>query len=473
MGETAVETQVAILGGGPGGYAAAFRAAQRGLDTVVVSDDPGLGGVCLLRGCIPSKALLEMTARMELAREASAAGIDFPDPEVDPAALSEWSDGVVAELTGGLDTLAEARDVRVIQGTGRFQDSRTLRVTDGEVDRVEFEHAIVATGSAPTPLPGVEFGGPILDSAAALALEEVPERLLVVGAGYVGLELGTVYARLGSQVTVVEMADRILPGMDPELAGPLASRLEELFHEIRLESAVDDLAPSDEGVTLTTEEGEESFDAALVAVGRAPRTEELGLENTDATLDDDGYLEVDGARRTSDERIFAVGDVTGGLGLAHEAMREGKVAADVIAGEPAAFEPRAVPAVVYTDPQVAFCGVDPSSPEADGRELRSERIPLWALGRSRTQLPGDRDAGFMKLTVDAETDRLVGVGMTGRHVESLIAEAALALEMGATARDLALTIHPHPTLSEGLAEAAERLLGLPTHVPTTGTQEQG
>lgn len=461
MGDSTAKAEVAILGGGPGGYAAAFRAAQRGLDTVLITDDEGLGGVCLLRGCIPSKALLEMTGRMELAREAGVAGIRYQEPEVDPDELRAWCDQVVEGLVSGLDTLAEARNVRVVRGRGHFESSSSIRIEDGDLSVVEFQHAIVATGSRPASLPGVDFGGRVMDSAAALRLESIPERLLVVGAGYVGLELGTVYARLGSRVTVVEVEDRILPLMDPELAEPLAERLGELFHEIRLETGVDEVVSDEDGVTVTVDGEEEDFDAVLVAVGRMPATDDIGLGNTGVTLDDDGYIRVDETRRTDDQRIFAVGDVTGGLGLAHEAMREGKVAADVLAGEPAAFDVRAVPAVVYTDPQIAWCGLDPSSVEAEDRSLRTERFPLNALGRARTM---GEARGLVKLTVDPSTNRILGVGMTGRHVESLISEAALALEMGATATDLALTIHPHPTLSEGLSEAAERVLGIPTHI---------
>ena len=472
MGETAVSTELVVVGGGPGGYATAFRAAQRGLDTTLVSDEAaGLGGVCLLRGCIPSKALLEMTGRMDRAREAAEAGIRFGDPEIDLDALRDWTGEVVRGLVEGLGELAEARGVRVVEGRGRFESSSRLRVLDADVTEVEFEHAVVAAGARPVALPDVPFGGAVWDSARALELPEVPDRLLVVGAGYVGLEMATVYARLGSAVTVVEEEDRILPLADPELAAPLARRLEGLLEELRLETRVRSLEAEEDGVVAELGGDGERFDRVLVAVGRAPATEELGLEETEVTRDDDGFLVVDEERRTRDPRIFAVGDCTAGKGLAHEAMGQGKVAADVIAGEAAAWDPRAIPAVVYTDPQVAWCGLTEAEAREGGGEVRVARFPLAASGRART-MAGSATDGLVKLMAD-DHGRLLGAGFTGPHVESLVAEAALALEMGATAADLALTIHPHPTLSEPLAEAAELLEGVPTHVAAPDGHDRG
>ena len=473
MGETAVETEVVVIGGGPGGYAAAFRAAQQGLGTTLISDESqGLGGVCLLRGCIPSKALLEMTGRIDLAREAGEAGIGFSEPDVDTGKLRDWCSGVVEALTSGLESLAEEKGVRIIQGRARFESSSRLRVDDSEVTAVEFGHAVVATGARPVELPDLPFGGPVWDSERALALEEIPERLLVVGAGYVGLELGTVYARLGSSVTVVEMEDRILPMVDPDLVKPLAERLGERFEEIRLETRVEGAEVKDDEVTVKLSGGEETFDRVLVAVGREPVTEDLGLEETGVERDEDGFLLVDETRRTGDERIFAVGDCTGGWGLAHEAMAEGKVAADILAGKPAAWDVRAVPAVVYTDPQIAWCGLMEDEARADDGEVEVGRFPFTSSGRART-MGVSATEGLVKLVADGNTGRLLGMGVTGRHVEALVAEAALALEMGATAMDLALTIHPHPTLSEALMEAAEILLGLPTHHTTSGGAGSG
>lgn len=474
MGEMSVSTEVLVLGGGPGGYAAAFRAAQRGLDATLVTDEAdGLGGVCLLRGCVPSKALLEMTARIDMAAEAGEAGIRFDAPKVDRDALGAWKDDVVDTLISGLDALAEKRGVRVVEGRGRFESSSRLHVEDADVGAVDFDHAVVATGSRPTPLPDVPFGGPVWDSERALELVEIPESLLVVGAGYVGLELGTVYARLGSDVTVVEMADRILPSVDAELTEPLRRRLEDLFDDVRLGTEVDALSADEDGVDVTLDEsGEERYDAVLVAVGRTPVTDELGLESTGVELDEDGFVRVDETRRTRDEAIWAVGDVVGGKGLAHEAMREGKVAADVIAGEPAAFDARAVPAVVYTDPQIAWCGDLEMDDGEGGAQVEVARFPMRASGRARAMGAAAAD-GLVKLVTDAESGRVLGAGFTGRHVESLVAEATLAMEMGATARDLAATIHPHPTLSEGLGEAAEAILGLPTHFSPRDSDEGG
>ncbi|MDX1646447.1 MAG: dihydrolipoyl dehydrogenase [Longimicrobiales bacterium] len=473
MGEMSVSTEVLVLGGGPGGYAAAFRAAQRGLDTTVVTDEAdGLGGVCLLRGCIPSKALLEMTGRISLVRAASEAGIHFSEPEVDLGALQDWTDDVVDALVSGLDALAEGRGIRVLEGRGTFESPSRLRVEGAEVSVVDFEHAVIATGSRPVDLPDTPFGGPVWDSERALEMEEIPDTLLVVGAGYVGLEMGTVYARLGSAVTVVETMERILPMVDVELTAPLRSHLDELFDDIRLGSGVESLEGDEDGVEVVLDDGtRERFDAALVAVGRRPRTESLGLEPIGVELDGKGYIPVDETRRTGVDGVFAVGDVTGGKRLAHEAMREGKVAADVIAGEPAAFDARAVPAVVYTDPQIAWCGDLAEEDRSDGAEVDVARFPLRASGRARTMGAGAAD-GLVKLVTEVGSGRVLGAGFTGRHVESLVTEATLAMEMGATAEDLALTIHPHPTLSEGLGEAAEDILGLPTHFSSSDEAEE-
>lgn len=463
MGEAAVKAEVAVVGGGPGGYAAAFRAAQHGLDTILISDEAeGLGGACLLRGCIPSKALLEMTGRIDLAREAAEAGIRFQEPEIDREELGNWCRGVVDALTSGLDSLAEEKGVRVIRGRARFASSSRLRVEDADVDAVEFGHTVVATGSRPVEIPDLPFGELIWDSERALALSEIPESLLVVGAGYAGLELGTVYARLGSRVTVVEREDRILPSADPDLVEPLAKHLEELFHDIQLETEVQDVTVLDDGVTVVLSGEEETFHRVLVAVGREPVTDDLGLEETEVERDEEGFIVVNEERRTTDDRIFAVGDCNGGLGLAHEAMAEGKVAADVLAGEPSAWDVRAVPAVIYTEPQVAWCGLTEDQARREEIPVAVSHFPFSSSGRART-MGAVAIPGLLKLIAEEETGRLLGMGVTGRQVESLVAEAALALELGASVRDLALTIHPHPTLSEALGEAAEVLLELPTH----------
>ena len=453
-------TRVVVIGGGPGGYAAAFRCAQHGLDVTVVDEGEGLGGVCVDRGCIPSKALLTVMETILRAREAKAAGVRFGEPEIDVEKLRKWKDGVVERLVKGLDGLAEGREIEHVRGRARFVAEDAVEI-DGE-RRLEFDYAVVATGSRPRPLPGVDFGGRIMDSTAALALEDVPDSLLVVGGGYVGLELGQVYATLGSHVTLVEMTDSLLPGTDPDLVEPLAAAMDDAFEGVHLETRVEEVESTDEGVRARLGDDEpRTFDRALIAIGRVPNVEDLGLEEAGVETTDAGTVRVDAQRRTTNERILALGDLTGGHWLAHEAMREGEVAADVLAGESAAFDVRAVPAVVYTDPQVAWCGLTETQAKEDDREIRVARFPWAASGRALTLGATD---GLTKLIFDAEEGRLLGAGIVGRQAEALIAEAVIAIEMGAVARDLALSVHPHPTLSETLGEAAARLHGEALHV---------
>lgn len=467
-------TRLLVIGGGPGGYAAAFRAADVGLDVTLVSDEERLGGVCLLRGCIPSKALLEVAELIDRSRAAEASGIRFAEPDVDLDALRDWTHGVVTELTDGLEAIVRRRGIERITGRARFDDSRHVVVTDGDDERrLEFDHALIATGSRPVPLPGTDFGDRIMDSAAALGLPDVPERLLVVGGGYVGLELGTVYATLGTAVTVVEMTDRLVPMVDDDLVGPLRDDLEDRFEALRLDTTVTELEAHGDRVRAVLESGgdteEHHFDRALVAIGRRPNTDDLGLDRTDVQLDDDGFVVVDERRTTTDPRISAIGDAAGGELLAHEAMHEGQVAAEAVAGEPAAFDARAVPAVIYTDPQIAWCGVTERQAGADGREVVVTRFPWRASGRALTL--GGRQ-GMTKLVLEPGTDRVLGVGIVGRAAESMIAEGVLAVEMGAVAADLARSIAPHPTLSETVHEAAQLHLRRPVHVPPpTGDDE--
>jgi dihydrolipoamide dehydrogenase len=466
VGETAIEAEVAVIGAGPGGYAAAFRAADLGLDVTLIDPAERPGGVCLYRGCIPSKALLQATELIVDSRRASDWGIVFEKPQVDLDRLRQWKDEVVDRLTKGLLTLSKRREVQLVHGQATFGDSHHVRLTDSDVDRVEFEYAILATGSRPMALPDTEFqlGSRMMDSRAALDLPGVPERLLVVGGGYIGLELGSVYARLGSQVTVVEMLDSLLPGADADLVRLLSREVKNLFHAVHLNTKVTHLSEGDDQVTVTLEgdvdEPEQSFDRVLVAIGRRPNSEGVGLENTGVQLDNHGFVRVDEQRRTSDECIFAVGDLVGGSLLAHKAMHEGKVAAEVIAGNPAAYDVRCVPAVVYTDPQVAWCGLMEARAREQGRSVDVLTFPWGASGRAVTM---GATTGLTKLVCDAETGRVLGVGIVGRGAESLIAEGALAVEMGALAEDLALTIHPHPTLPETISEAAEAFAGSPTH----------
>lgn len=475
MGDLPMETQLVVLGDGPGGYAAAFRAADLGLDVTLVSVEERMGGVCLLRGCIPSKALLHLAEIGAMAAEARAMGLDLgrhQDPPVwDLQRVRDWTDGVVEQLTDGLAELCERRGIQRIRGRGRLGGPKRLLRSDSAYSSIEFEHAIIATGSRPAALPGLEPGaaGRIMDSSGALALADLPERLLVVGGGYVGLELGSVYAAAGSRVTLIEMADRLLPGADADPVEPLQRRLEHLFDAIRLETRIDsaDEAGDVVQVSLAGPHGTEeaTFDRVLVAVGRRPNSNDIGLDAAGVDTDDSGYIRVDAERRTSAERIFAIGDVAGGRQLAHEAMAEGKVAAAVIAGQPAAFDARAVPAVVYTDPQVVWCGLTETEARAQGAEVHVSRFPWHASGRALTLGASD---GLTKLVIEPGTGRVLGFGAVGRGAETLAAEAMLAVEMGAVAEDLALAVHPHPTLSETLAEAAERFLARPTHLAPDG-----
>jgi dihydrolipoamide dehydrogenase len=462
MGELSAKTDVVVLGGGPGGYATAFHAAELGMDVTLVDQEDRIGGVCLHRGCIPSKALLYLTELQRKAESASDMGLRLEGVTIDAEKLREWKNEVVDRLTGGLEKLCEARGIQRIRARGAFDGPSSLRLEGGDVRNLEFEKAVIATGSRPVSLPGSEPDDLIWDSAKALDLVEVPESLLVVGGGYVGLEMGTVYATLGSRVTLIEMTDRILPDADEDLVKPLFSVLEELFEEIRLNATVSELEKNSDNVRVSLEDEGElgTFDRVLVAIGRRPNSESLGLDSTAVGLDERGFIQVDEQRRTEDENIFAIGDVAGGKLLAHEAMREGRVAAEAAAGRPDAFDVRAVPAVVYTDPQVAWCGVTEKEAESEGREVAIARFPWAASGRAVSMGVGK---GMTKLILDPETQRILGVGVVGREAEALIAEGALAIEMGARARDLGSTIHPHPTLSETLGEAAEAFLGGAVH----------
>lgn len=465
MGELPVEAEVVVIGGGPGGYAAAFRAADLGLDVTLVTDEPQLGGVCLLRGCIPSKTLLSLTELMHSARLSPAMGVSFGEPDIDLDILRAWKNKVIERLTKGLSQLCERRGVRVVQARATFNGPDSLHLQDTDVHGLTFKHAIVATGSRPIPLPDIEFSGRIMDSSAALELEDIPEKLLVIGGGYVGLEMGMVYASLGGQVTLVEMTERLLPGADPDLVKPLARAVEELFADVHLNSKVTELTEEKNNVRVSiggeANLSDEVFDRVLVAIGRRPNSDGLGLEAAKVKITERGYIVVDEQRRTTNERIFAIGDVAGGMLLAHEAMREGKVAAEVIAGQPAAFDARAIPAVVYTDPQIAWCGLTEQDAKTQKRNITVARFPWNASGRAVSMGVTD---GFTKVIIEKDSQRVLGVGMVGRHAEALIAEGVLAVEMGAVAEDLALTIHPHPTLTETLGEAAEMLLGSATHV---------
>ncbi len=458
MGDLVTEVDVAVLGGGPGGYSAAFRCAELGLEAVVVDAGKRLGGACLYEGCIPSKALLHVAAVIGEAERAREFGLDFGEPRISLDPLRRWkTERVVGKLSRGLASVAKAKGVQVIGGRGAFEDSRSIRVGGDEPQVLRFKHAIIATGSLPSRVPGLDLESErIMDSTAALEVPNIPERLLVIGGGYIGLELGQVYAALGSRVTVVEMTDGLLPGADRDLVQPLARRCEKLFAAIHLKSKVTTIKESDGAVEVSIEgHPTQSFDRVLVAVGRRAVSDGLGLETTKVETGERGVISVDERCRTADPRIYAVGDVTGDPMLAHRAMRQGKVAAEVIAGRPSAFDNAAVPAVVFTDPEVAWCGVMEAEALRTGRAIKVAKFSWAASGRAATI---GRSDGLTKLIVDAASGRVIGAGIVGPGAGELIAEAALAIETAATAEDLALTIHAHPTISESLMEAAESLL---------------
>jgi dihydrolipoamide dehydrogenase len=464
MAET-LRTGVVVIGGGPGGYAAAFRAADLGLSVALVEAEERLGGACLLRGCIPSKALLHVAGLIAEAREAERWGVAFSTPKVDLSALRQFKDGVIGKMVGGLAGLARQRKVRHIVGRAAFESSSKARIEGSdEVSGVEFEHAIVATGSRPATIPLFDIGSPrVMDSTTALDLPEVPARLLVVGGGYIGLELGTVYAELGSRVSVVEATDGILPGADRDLVRPLQSRLEGRFAGIHLKTSVKHLEDGGNGLTVTFEgavaDKVQDFDRLLVSIGRRPNTERLGLENTGVQVSARGFIEVDRQQRTADPRIFAIGDAAGG-GLAHAASHQGRVAAEVLAGEAASFD-QAVPAVVFTDPEIAWVGLTETEAARRGKRVEVARCPWAAVGRTATL---GRSDGLTKLVVEPFTHRILGVGIVGPGAGELIGEGALAVETAAVVEDIAGTIHTHPTLSESIGIAAEIYLGAATDV---------
>jgi len=464
-----MNTQLCILGAGPGGYAAAFRAADLGLQVTLVDLEARLGGTCLLRGCIPSKALLHVAKTMAEAKHLADWGIAFPAPKIELDAVRARKEKVVATLAGGLKQLSEKRHVQVVRARATFENSQTLRLesVDGKPladDRVTFEHCIVATGSSPARIPTFDLPTHrVMDSTGALELPDVPESLLVVGGGYIGLEMGTVYAALGSKVSVVELTDGLLPGVDRDLVRPLHKRLQSQFEAIHLSTKIVALADKQDSIEVTFDgaspQNVRRFSRVLLSVGRQPNTARLGLEKTQVQLDDHGFLVVDGQRRTADPHILAIGDVTGQPLLAHKASHEGKIAAEGLAGQPAAFEPRAIPAVVFTDPEIAWAGLTETEAKGQGRKVEVAQFPWAASGRA---LAIGRTEGMTKWVIDPETQQLVGCGIVGFGAGDLIGEAVLAIELGATVRDMVETIHPHPTLSETLGFAAEVFFGTAT-----------
>jgi len=469
MSDLKTKTQLAIIGAGPGGYPAAFLAADLGLEVTMIDPEDNPGGVCLYRGCIPSKALLHSAKVISEAEHSKNLGITFSKPKIDLDKLRDWKNNVVEKLVGGLGILSRQRKVTYIQGRATFLDSETLEIkkTDGEIIQLNFEHAVIATGSRPAQIPSFPNDSPhLLNSTSALDLPEIPKTMLVVGGGYIGLELGTVYAALGTKVSVVEMTSGLMPGVDRDLVRVLQKSSEKNYESIMLDTKVVDMEETTKGIKVSfegegLEEKELNFDKVLVSVGRKPNSENLGLENTEVEIDSKGFITIDAQRRTADRNIFAIGDVAGEPMLAHKATHEGRTVAEVIAGRDVAFEPNAIPAVVFTDPEIAWCGLTETEAKDKKINIKVARFPWGASGRATTL---DRNDGVTKLIIDPETDRVLGMGIVGPGAGELIAEGVLAIEMGALASDLELTIHAHPTLSETVMESAEVYYGLSTHM---------
>ena len=462
-----IKTEIVVVGAGPGGYAAAFYAADLGKKFVLVEQDKRLGGVCLNRGCIPSKALLHATELLAEAKESEARGIQFGPPQLDLAKLRAWKESILTKLAQGISGLAQRRNVQVMTGRGYFQDSNTLRVeTDRGQQFVQFDKAIIAVGSKPALPKSFDLGNPrIMTSTEALEIEDVPAELLVIGGGYIGMELGTVYARLGSRVTVVEALDSILSGADPDLAKPVVKFAEKAFKAVRVKTKVAKMATAGKQIKVAIDDGsgalkEELYDRVLVSVGRVPNAADLGLENTKVERDEKGFIKVTPQLETTDPNICAIGDIAGGVLLAHKAHKEARIAVEALCGEASSFENIAMPAVVFTDPEVAWVGLTEADAAAKGQKVEVVKFPWGASGRALTF---DRIDGLTKLIIDPESERILGVGIVGHGAGELIAEGTLAIEMGATVRDLAETVHPHPTLSETMMEAADLFFGHATH----------
>ncbi len=458
---------VIVLGAGPGGYAAAFYAADFGMQVTLVDEEKNPGGVCLYRGCIPSKALLHVAKLVDESKHASHWGVEFGTPKIDLDKLRAYKNSVVEKLTGGTGQIAKLRKVNYIQGRATLTGPTSMSVkTATGVQDVTADYVVLATGSHPTRIPGLNVDSPrLLDSTGALDLPAIPKTLLVVGGGYIGLELGSVYAALGTKVSVVEMTPTLLPGADRDLVKPLQQRIEKTFAKVMTSTKVTGMVAAKSGIAVTFEgEGapaSETYDYVLVSIGRRPNSKIDGLEKTKVKIDGKGFIETDGQRRTAEPTMFAIGDVAGEPMLAHKASHEARVAIEAIAGHKAVFEPAAIPAVVFTDPEIAWAGLTEAEAEKAGRTVEVTRFPWPASGRA---IAIDRTDGMTKLIIDPPTGRILGVGMVGAGAGELIAEGVLAIEMGATAEDLKLTIHPHPTLSETVMEAAEVFFGQATHV---------
>jgi len=462
-----IKTEIVVVGAGPGGYAAAFYAADLGKKVILVEREKRLGGVCLNRGCIPSKALLYATHQIVGARESARRGITFAEPKVDLDKLRVWKESILEKLGGGVATLAKMRGVQVIQGRGYFEGSQMLRVETGQGQQfIQFEQAILAVGSLAAMPKAFDLGNPrVMTSTEALEIEDIPENLLVVGGGYIGMEMGTVYAGLGSKIVLVEALDSVLMGADPDLARPVVANAKRAFKEIRLKAKVTKMATVGKQIKVEMEYNgqklSELYDRVLVAVGRVPNSADLGLENTTVELDEKGFVKVNERQQTNDPNIYAIGDIAGGILLAHKASKEAHIAIESINGENSVpLSGIVIPAVVFTDPELAWCGLTEAEARERGVKYEVSKFPWAASGRA---MSFDRTDGVTKMIIDPETERVLGVGIAGAGAGELISEAVLAIEMGATAEDIAWSVHPHPTLSETLMECAEAFYGHATH----------
>jgi dihydrolipoyl dehydrogenase len=466
--DMAIQTDLVVIGAGPGGYTAAFYAADRGLSVAIIDREPNPGGVCVYRGCIPSKALLHVAKVIDEAAHASSWGVSFGAPKIDVDKLRGFKDRVVKQLTGGTGQLVKARKIKYLRGTATLLGPTSLEVAllEGGTEQVTFGHGIIAVGSQPAKVPGLSIDSPrIMDSTGALDLENVPKSLLVIGGGYIGLELGSVYATLGTNVTVVEMMPGLLPGADRDLVAVLAKRIEKMCEAVLLETKVVGVKEQKDGVAVTFEDAnlarrDQVFEKVLVSVGRKPNAM-AGLDKTKVETDPRGFIKVDARRRTAEPTLYAIGDVAGEPMLAHKASHEGRVAVDAILGEDVAFEPAAIPAVVFTDPELAWTGLTETEAQKLGKKVEISKFPWVASGRA---LSIDRTDGLTKLVIEPGSQRVLGVGIVGPGAGELIAEGTLAIEMGAVASDLELTIHAHPTLSETVMEGAEAFFGHATHI---------
>ena len=465
----ATKAEVIVIGAGPGGYAAAFYAADKGKKIILIEQEKNLGGVCLNRGCIPSKALLHATHQISAARESAHRGITFTEPTLDLNKLRAWKDSVITKLAGGVSTIAQRRGVQIIHGRAHFEDAKTLRVETADGQKFfNFDQVIIAVGSKPALPKAFDLGNPrVMTSTEALHIEDVPENLLVIGGGYIGMELGTVYASLGSKVTVVEAAEALLAGGDADLIRPVVKYAEKNFREVRLKAKVIKMATVGKQIKVITEQNgaqkEELYDRVLVSVGRVPNAADLGLDNAGIERDERGFIKITPQQQTNVPGVYAIGDIAGGVMLAHKASREARVAVENIIGENTTFENVVIPAVIFTDPEVAWAGLTENEAKAKGIEVEIAKFPWAASGRA---ISFDRTDGLTKLIIDPHTERVLGVGIVGAGAGELIAEAVVAIEMGATVEDLALCVHPHPTVSETIMEAAEVFFGTSTHTYT-------